>query len=84
MPKRPGQILLGGVITPMAASMVVDMPWIFFLWPFLFIGLFLLIWGVAPAAVIKGAAALLGGARINRQLSKFDLWLAGGTRADQE
>lgn len=54
------------------------------MWPFLFIGLFLLIWGVAPAAVIKGAAALPGGARVNRQLSKFDLWLAGGTRADQE
>lgn len=81
MARRPGQIHLGRVVIPMAVSMVVDIA-SFFLWPFLIIGLSLLIWGVAHAAVIRCVAALPGGARINRQLSEFNLWDACGAAAD--
>lgn len=90
MPRRPGQILLGGTVIAIAVSMVVDMPWLFssplsglllwsFFWFLFSFGLFLLVWGVAPAAVIRGVAVLPGGARMNRMLNKVDLWIADAT-----
>lgn len=62
--------------------MIVGIPW-FISWPFLFIGLFLLAWGVAPGAVMRGVLALPSGTRLTFALNEFDRWLAGTTGAQE-
>ncbi len=80
MQRRRAQILVGVGIIALAADMIVGIPW-FISWPFLFIGLFLLAWGVAPGAVMRGVAALPSGTRLTFALNEFDRWLAGTTGA---
>ena len=55
---------------------MIAVPW-FVSWSLLFIGLFLLAWGIAPAMIYRGATALPSGGRLVSVLNKFDLWLAG-------
>lgn len=66
----------------MAANMVVGIPW-FISWPLLFSGLFLLAWGIAPIAIMRGVAVLPSGTRLTFALNKFDRWLAGAAGAGE-
>ena len=82
MQRRRAPILVGVAIIALAADMIVGIPW-FISWPLLSIGLFLLAWGVAPGAVMRGVAALPSGTRLTVALNEFDRWLAGATGAQE-
>ncbi len=78
MQRRRAQILVGVGIIAFAANLIIGVPG-FISWPLLFIGLFLLTWGLVPGAIMRGIAALPGGTRLNFALNAFDQWLAGAT-----
>ena len=82
MARRRTQILVGVGIIALAANMIVGIPW-FVSWPFLLVGIFLLAWGLFPAAVVRAVTALPGGPKMNHALTEFDQWLAGTTGAGE-
>jgi hypothetical protein len=82
MPRSRTLILVGGGITALAVDMIVGVPW-FVSWALLMAGLFLLAWGVAPIAVMRGVAALPMGARLTHGLNEFNRWIVGATSSQE-
>ena len=76
------KIIIGAFVIAVAVEMITDPPW-FISWPLLGVGIFVLVWGVAPNRVLGFIRSMPMGPPTADYLIRLDRWVMGSASVEQ-